>query len=71
MRTPDARTVKTASLSISGRTPVATAGQQALGATDVDLGQGDDVPWSCLAGPEGDEFDVLSGLAHSPRRSGT
>jgi hypothetical protein len=32
---------------------------RALGATDVDLGQGD-VPWTCLADPEGNEFDVLT-----------
>lgn len=31
---------------------------RALGATDVDLGQGD-VPWVCLADPEGNEFCVL------------
>jgi hypothetical protein len=30
-----------------------------LGATDIDLGQGD-VPWPCLADPEGSEFDVLT-----------
>jgi predicted enzyme related to lactoylglutathione lyase len=32
---------------------------RALGATDLDLGQGD-VPWSCLADPEGHEFCVLA-----------
>jgi len=32
---------------------------RALGATDIDLGQGD-VPWTCLADPEGNEFDVLT-----------
>ena len=32
---------------------------RALGAVDLDLGQGD-VPWSCLADPEGNEFDVLT-----------
>jgi len=32
---------------------------RALGATDVDLGQGD-VAWKCLADPEGNEFDVLT-----------
>jgi predicted enzyme related to lactoylglutathione lyase len=31
----------------------------ALGATDLDLGQGD-VPWTCLADPEGHEFCVLA-----------
>ena len=30
-----------------------------LGATDLDLGQGD-VPWTCLADPEGHEFCVLA-----------
>ena len=34
---------------------------RALGATDVDLGQGD-VPWTCLADPEGNEFDLLTPL---------
>ncbi|MGL3805632.1 VOC family protein [Paeniglutamicibacter sp. R2-26] len=32
---------------------------RALGATDVDLGQGD-VPWACLADPEGNDFCVLA-----------
>ncbi|MET7392690.1 VOC family protein [Dactylosporangium sp. NPDC005572] len=31
----------------------------ALGATDLDLGQGD-VPWTCLTDPEGHEFCVLA-----------
>ena len=31
----------------------------ALGATDADVGQGD-VPWVCLADPEGNEFCVLA-----------
>ncbi|HEV7707497.1 MAG TPA: VOC family protein [Asanoa sp.] len=31
---------------------------RALGATDLDLGQGD-VPWTCLSDPEGHEFCVL------------
>ncbi|HEY1176904.1 MAG TPA: VOC family protein, partial [Phytomonospora sp.] len=30
-----------------------------LGATDADVGQGDDVPWTVLADPEGNEFCVL------------
>jgi len=30
-----------------------------LGATPADVGQGD-VPWTCLADPEGNEFDVLT-----------
>ncbi|NKZ02255.1 hypothetical protein HGB48_00550 [Actinomadura latina] len=32
---------------------------RALGATDADIGQ-DDVPWTVLADPEGNEFCVLS-----------
>lgn len=32
---------------------------RALGATDADIGQGD-VPWVCLADPEGNEFCVLT-----------
>ncbi|MFD4475600.1 VOC family protein [Streptomyces sp. NPDC058471] len=32
---------------------------RSLGATDADVGQGD-VPWKCLADPEGNEFCVLS-----------
>jgi hypothetical protein len=36
-----------------------TARLRALGATDVDLGQGD-VSWTVLADPEGNEFCVLS-----------
>jgi len=31
----------------------------ALSATGADVGQGD-VPWTCLAGPEGNEFCVLT-----------
>jgi predicted enzyme related to lactoylglutathione lyase len=30
-----------------------------LGATDADIGQGDEVPWVVLADPEGNEFCVL------------
>ncbi|GIH75159.1 VOC family protein [Planobispora longispora] len=33
---------------------------RALGATDADVGQGDDVPWTVLADPEGNEFCVLT-----------
>ncbi|MER7579636.1 VOC family protein [Kitasatospora sp. NPDC097691] len=32
---------------------------RALGATDLDVGQGD-VPWRCLADPEGHEFCILA-----------
>jgi len=35
---------------------------QALGATPADVGQGDDVPWTVLADPEGNEFCVLTPL---------
>jgi hypothetical protein len=31
----------------------------ALGATRVDVGQADDVPWIVLADPEGNEFCLL------------
>ena len=34
---------------------------RALGASDIDFGQGG-VPWTCLADPEGNEFDVLTPL---------
>lgn len=32
---------------------------RALGATDIDLGQGD-VPWRCMTDPDGHEFCVRS-----------
>ena len=32
----------------------------ALGARQVDIGQGDDVPWIVLADPEGNEFCLLA-----------
>ena len=32
---------------------------EALGATRVDIGQGDDVTWVVLADPEGNEFCIL------------
>ncbi|MFE9772666.1 VOC family protein [Streptomyces sp. NPDC005931] len=38
---------------------VEVARLRALGATDLDVGQGD-VPWTCLADPEGHEFCVLA-----------
>lgn len=34
-----------------------------LGATRVDIGQGDDVSWVVMADPEGNEFCVLAPLA--------
>jgi predicted enzyme related to lactoylglutathione lyase len=33
---------------------------RALGATSADIGQGEDVPWTVLADPEGNEFCVLA-----------
>jgi hypothetical protein len=33
---------------------------RALGATDIDVGQGEDVSWTCLADLEGNELDVLT-----------
>ncbi|WP_447051080.1 Tex-like N-terminal domain-containing protein [Streptomyces rosealbus] len=33
---------------------------RSLGAADADVGQGEDVPWKCLADPEGNAFCVLS-----------
>ncbi|RII15292.1 Glyoxalase-like domain protein [Streptomyces sp. YIM 130001] len=33
---------------------------RSLGATDIDFGQGDEVPWTCLADPEGNEFCILT-----------
>lgn len=35
---------------------------EALGATKVDIGQGDDVSWTVMADPEGNEFCVLRRL---------
>ena len=35
----------------------------AMGASGVDIGQGDEVPWVVLADPEGNEFCVLSSRA--------
>jgi hypothetical protein len=64
IRTPDAKTVKNrVHLDLRpypGDDQAAEVARlRALGATDVDLGQGD-VPWTCLADPEGNEFDVLA-----------
>ncbi|MFI6874413.1 VOC family protein [Streptomyces sp. NPDC050400] len=39
--------------------PAEVARLRALGATDLDVGQGD-VPWTCLTDPEGHEFCVLA-----------
>ena len=64
LRTPDMKTVKNrVHLDLRpypGDDQAAeVARPRALGATDIDLGQGD-VPWTCLADPEGNEFDVLT-----------
>jgi hypothetical protein len=39
---------------------------EGLGATRVDIGQGDDVTWVVLADPEGNEFCVLRALDTDP-----
>jgi predicted enzyme related to lactoylglutathione lyase len=64
VRTPDAKTVKNRvhfdlAPYLGDDKAAEVARLRALGATDVDLGQGD-VPWTCLADPEGNEFDVLT-----------
>ncbi len=63
-RVPEAKTVKNR-LHIDLR-PEDQAAEVArltsLGATPVDVGQGDDVTWVVLADPEGNEFCVLRAL---------
>jgi Glyoxalase-like domain len=64
LRTPDAKTVKNrVHLDLRpypGDDQAAEVARlRVLGATDIDLGQGD-VPWTCLVDPEGNEFDVLT-----------
>lgn len=64
LRTPDAKTVPDRVhldlLPYPGDdTAAEVARLRALGATDLDLGQGD-VPWTCLTDPEGHEFCVLA-----------
>ncbi|WP_435971042.1 VOC family protein [Streptomyces sp. Qhu_M48] len=64
IRTPDTKTVKNrVHLDLRpypGDDQAAEAARlRALGATDVDLGQGD-VPWTVLADPEGNEFCLLT-----------
>jgi hypothetical protein len=65
VRTPDVKTVKNRThLDLApyrGDDQAAEAARlRVLGAADIDLGQGDDVSWNCLADPEGNEFDVLT-----------
>ncbi len=43
---------------------------EALGATRVDIGQGEDVTWVVLADPEGNEFCVLRALTAEERAEG-
>ena len=64
LRTPDTKTVKNrVHLDLRpypGDDQAAEVARlRALGATGIDIGQGD-VPWTCLADPEGNEFDVLT-----------
>ena len=64
LRTPDTKTVKNrihpGLRPCPGDDQEAEAARlRALGATDIDLGQGD-VPWTVLADPEGNEFCVLT-----------
>jgi hypothetical protein len=64
LRTPDVKTVKNrVHLDLRpypGDDQAAEVARlRALGATDIDVGQGD-VSWTCLADPEGNEFDVLT-----------
>ncbi|GGU94995.1 hypothetical protein GCM10010182_09080 [Actinomadura cremea] len=63
LRTPDVKTVRNRVHIDLLPHPVddkeaEVARLRALGATDIDLGQGD-VPWTVLADPEGNEFCVL------------
>ncbi|MFC9545679.1 VOC family protein [Streptomyces sp. NPDC056956] len=64
LRTPDRRTAPDrVHLDLLPRpgedTATEVARLRALGATDLDIGQGD-VPWTCLSDPEGHEFYVLA-----------
>ncbi len=64
LRTPDVKTVPDRVhldlLPCPGDAKAAEVARlRALGATDLDIGQGD-VPWTCLTDPEGHEFCVLA-----------
>ena len=64
IRTPDEKTVKNRThldlRPYPGDDQAAEVSRlRALGATDIDLGQGD-APWICLTDPENNEFDVLT-----------
>ncbi|MFF7446546.1 MULTISPECIES: VOC family protein [unclassified Streptomyces] len=64
LRTPDAKTapdrVHLDLLPYPGDDkPAEVARLRSLGATDLDVGQGD-VPWTCLTDPDGHEFCVLA-----------
>ncbi|MFJ8945175.1 VOC family protein [Streptomyces sp. NPDC102395] len=64
LRTPDVKTVPDHVhldlLPYPGDDPTAEAERlRALGATDLDVGQGD-VPWTCMTDPDGHEFCVLA-----------
>ena len=65
LRTPDVKTVKNrVHLDLRpypGDDQAAEVARlRALGATDVNVGQGADVSWTVLADPEGNEFCVLA-----------
>ena len=77
-RSPRARRSRTGCTSTSRRTrsqdrDAEIAALLERGATLADVGQGDDVTWTVLADPEGNEFCVLSAIADAagwrpPRR---
>ncbi len=63
LRVPEAKTVKNR-LHLDLRADGSSTGEElarllALGARRVDVGQGDDVSWTVLADPEGNEFCLL------------
>ncbi|NLU68267.1 VOC family protein [Streptomyces sp. HNM0574] len=65
VRTPDVKTVKNrVHLDLrpyrGGDRAAEAERVRGLGAADIDLGQGDEVPWTCLVDPEGNEFDILT-----------